>query len=530
MSGDLYFNNVSLLSSFNGSHGLVKFVDDSLSPKQFTASGNAAISTAFSYFGGSSLYIPSGSYLTGPISNDFVFDTDDFTIEFWYYHQNSATSNCAILCNKSAAGTAGWHIDAYADALMFSAANGTITTGLASGVPQNVWTHYAFVRSGSTLRTFKNGIIVHTNSSAGALNITELTTLYVGKLAWSAATFVGYIDELRITKGIARYTANFLVEIAPFARGRGQITGSVKDITNVAAARYVNAYSRRTGALLASNFTCEADPYYQTVVAHLHFDGVNQSSNIVDSSYLAASPIAYENMRLSTDTSKFGGSSLRFPGVNNTDYVWIGTNNQYSILGGPSTLEFQINLTTYNTSGGRIIAAGGGTAGWNSTTGIHWLLQVVETGLAFYWWTTGTSNGSITIPIVLGVWTHVAFSYNGTTLFAFIDGVLYSSTAITPGIPSSVPTLTLGLIYGDVAGVSTYVFNGYLDELRISKGVCRYTTSFTPPNYRHPDRSAIGLGDFSFSTPTLDPVTVICLDDDANADLNSIVFDRIIPT
>jgi hypothetical protein len=94
--------------------------------------------------------------------------------------------------------------------------NGALTTNLfgagvntlGGSIGTNAWAHIAVARQGSTIRGFINGVLqgtAETNSSAiGNNNIVK-----VGSDASGAATFQGYMSDVRLTKGIARYTGSF---------------------------------------------------------------------------------------------------------------------------------------------------------------------------------------------------------------------------------------------------------------------------------------------------------------------------------
>lgn len=85
----------------------------------------------------------------------------------------------------------------------------TITTaaGVASPIPPaNVWSHLAYVRSGTSLLFFLNGVNVYSTTLATAVNA---GTNIVSIGTWGTEYYLGYIDDLRITKGVARYTSDF---------------------------------------------------------------------------------------------------------------------------------------------------------------------------------------------------------------------------------------------------------------------------------------------------------------------------------
>jgi hypothetical protein len=81
-----------------------------------------------------------------------------------------------------------------------------------------VWQHVAFTRNGGTLRLFLNGQIVQqVNGYSGTLN-TITNFLHVGSGVNGDSKMNGYMDEVRITRGVARYTASFTPPQQPLPR------------------------------------------------------------------------------------------------------------------------------------------------------------------------------------------------------------------------------------------------------------------------------------------------------------------------
>jgi len=221
---DLYRSQVSLLLHGDGANGSTTITDSSPTPKTVTAVGNAQISTAQSKFGGASIaFDGNGDYLTLPSSNDFSFGLGDFTVEGWVYFlgfsaadargifqqanslfATSTTSSCAV-STRPVSGTNRWHI--YANNTFYDSA----TTLNAS-----TWYHFALVRNASNTRLYVNG-----NSTIGPISDGRDysgTTLGIGSIYGTDSRYNhnGYIDEFRITKGVARYTTDFTPSAAPF--------------------------------------------------------------------------------------------------------------------------------------------------------------------------------------------------------------------------------------------------------------------------------------------------------------------------
>jgi YD repeat-containing protein len=228
-SFDPSMGSVSLLLHGDGANGSTTFTDSSLGSKALTSVGAPKISTAQSKFGASSIFLNGSSYLSVPDPAFLNLGSGDFTMEAWVHPTSVFASyggtRFAIIAGKDT-GTPGsgrsWWLRLYSDATsilyiqMSITGNGTSfesSTGVAAGaaaISLNQWSHIAATRSGGFLRTFVNGILVNeTASSAVVQSSTTPVTIGGEAIVSSEAYFPGYIDDLRITTGVARYTANF---------------------------------------------------------------------------------------------------------------------------------------------------------------------------------------------------------------------------------------------------------------------------------------------------------------------------------
>ena len=220
--GDRYYNETSLLLHGNGSNGSTSIIDSSPNPKIVTAVGNAQISTAQSKFGGSSIaFDGTGDYLVAPASSAFTFNgaVQNFTIELWSYWTgpSSGLNNAQFVGTAPATSphVAGVWLLA-TDGANYRWFNSSGIGGLDMPLTRNQWQHVAVVCNSAAIKMYVDGI-----GSPWTL-LTNINYSFNGPLAMGAFgnTFVtGYISEIRITKNIARYTANFTPPTAAFADG-----------------------------------------------------------------------------------------------------------------------------------------------------------------------------------------------------------------------------------------------------------------------------------------------------------------------
>jgi hypothetical protein len=215
-TNDPDFSSVSLLLHGDGINGSTTIVDSSLSPKKVLPFGNAQISTTQSKFGGASIaFDGNGDYLSAPSSSDFIF-TSSFTTEFWVY-RTSITAVFHVFVVGSSANTQFFvSTKSNGQGLRFGLtgvaeyATGTLTWNL------NTWYHIALVRDGSSVRFYADGVDVTDGTPTDSTTYSGDIRVGYDVNVSIVVSFAGYIDDLRITKGVARYTGNFTPPTAPF--------------------------------------------------------------------------------------------------------------------------------------------------------------------------------------------------------------------------------------------------------------------------------------------------------------------------
>jgi hypothetical protein len=212
---DPYFANVSLLLHGDGTNGSTNIIDSSYNPKTITVAGNAQISTAQSKFGGSSIaFDGNGDYLSIPDNDDWDI-SGDYTVEFWARMPSQSTVNYTIgyFGTTAIGGASGFALGHYQSTTILSL-NGSITQSSAV-LLTNTWQHIALVISGASAKVYVDGVSVISTTSA---TTTTSTSFIVGNFGDLDANryFNGYIDDLRITRGISRYNSSFTPPTQPF--------------------------------------------------------------------------------------------------------------------------------------------------------------------------------------------------------------------------------------------------------------------------------------------------------------------------
>jgi len=216
--GDPYFANVVLLLHCDGADESTTFTDSSGSAHTVTANGNAQIDTSEKKFGtGAALFDSLGDYLEIADSDAWHFGSGDFTIEFWVRF-DSVASNRPILAQRQtgfapvAINRNGTQITAL---LSFTNSAWAAVPTLASGsstIAVDTWYYVALTRSGSTFKLWLDGVEVDDYTSASSFT-NSTNPLIIGNSSFSTT---GRLDDIRVTKGVARYTSNFTPPTAAF--------------------------------------------------------------------------------------------------------------------------------------------------------------------------------------------------------------------------------------------------------------------------------------------------------------------------
>lgn len=231
---DEYAANVSLLLPFD-----VDLTDYSAVPKTVTAYGSAAVSATQKKYGAKSCYFDGVGDRISSSSADFTLGTGDFSVEFWVSPKAASCKAYSRLIALGTTATLGQlHMcrnnTSSPMSLMCEYHNGSAYTSVVSSsvtIPDDVFSHIALTRDAGTTRFFINGILVGT--SAVVYNVSQ-TSAHIGANSSNLEEFAGYIDEIRITKGIARYVADFTVP-ATFFQIEDTIplsTGSIQVFTS----------------------------------------------------------------------------------------------------------------------------------------------------------------------------------------------------------------------------------------------------------------------------------------------------------
>ena len=233
--------------------------------------------------------------------------------------------------------------------------------------------------------------------------------------------------------------------------------------------------------LSASNVFVPTDPNFSNVVLLLHGDGTNGSTTFVDNSQNTFSPTVGGNAQITTAVKKYGTGSITLDG--NGDYLSYASNSLFD-LSADFTIECFINPASV--SGIQNLCARQGTVGGdglyqfrlNGTT-LEFVLATNGNTSVF---TLATGSGQFST----GNWDHVAVTRSSTSIRLFINGTLLAVGTSSYSATSATRPFTLGIL-NDTSGFFT-PYNGRIDEFRFTRGVARYTSSFTAPTEPFPNQ------------------------------------------
>jgi len=407
------------------------------SPFNPTASWSAATNGGSGYFDGN------GDYLSVPNSTN-LNSTGDFTIEGWAYITN-ASSYAGMFSMRASTGTTNGASITFINTGYIEFAVNPGGNNLTTPTPLNQWFHVALVRSGSSTNNcscYLNGTRVaqftSTSQANGASNGAVIGRYYADGTNQYWVT--GYLSNVRYVVGTAVYSG-------------ATITVPTTPLTAISGTQFL------------CNFT-NAGIYDATSKNDLETVG---------------------NAQISTTQSKWGGSSMSFDGTG--DYL-LSPAPPGSLLD-LKTGDYTIESWIYYPSA---------TAGFQTICGIYRFgdVNVVQ----YYFGVSSTNKLSLGIYASVSTfqtvtssgnvptsnWTHVAVTKSGTTLRLFINGTIDGTATITIG---DLMTLTAATQFSagalrDGSGNPYSYLNGYLQDLRITKGYARYTANFTPPTAAFP--------------------------------------------
>jgi hypothetical protein len=410
--------------------------------------------------GGSGYFDGTGDYLSVANNAAFEFSTGDFTVEAWVYLTSLSSRNSIISGSASGAFDIQLTVPTYSINVGRNKASYDFITSYTLRTFE--WNHVAITRESGTIRCFVNGDLLNSASNIISYGPNGGSTTF-GASDATEHFLNGYVNSLRVVKGTAVYTGAFTPPIAPISTSGAASASAYPSTTNV------NTSFASSATSLLLNFT-NAGIFDNTGKNNLETVG---------------------NAQIDTTTKKFGTGSMEFDG--NGDILVARNIELLDFPSGDFTVEFWYNTNTLTPTGPGTAGYGFivGKTNWNGTnSGAGWsVFQFNQTIVFFYPGSTLTSIATGNVIIATNTWYHIAVVRSGTATNntkIYINGVQQAQG--TPTITSSTQPLVVGEINTSYGWDIRYATNGYIDDLRITKGVARYTANFTAPTKEFPDQ------------------------------------------
>lgn len=382
--GDADFDSVVLLLDGEGS----SITDKSSSPHTITPSGDTQVDTAVKKFGSGSIkFDGTGDYLDVSVDSGLTFD-GDFTVEAWVY-PDTAGANMPIIDARASNiayqnyyfGLANVSGTLRTEVILASGATGR--TGTTNAVPTGQWSHIAWVRSSGVITTYVNGVADATTKTDSA--ILTPTNFRIGAAVGTPnAYFDGYLDDIRVTKGVARYTNNF--------------TPPTSDLTNTVPSGTVELRMDGTDGAGSGSTTTDLSSF-----SHTGITSTDVTAGTTDAG--VTRPDLYGGAKGYLDfTSSQAGRIVTLP-------------TTVDLSSGDFTIECWVLFDTISQFRSFMR---GGTGSASGT----WQLQTYDSKISLL--TGGASSYTITDSktVTTNTWYHVALSYvsNTYTMTLSVDG------------------------------------------------------------------------------------------------------------
>jgi len=489
--------NVLLVHS-NNQDGSTNFSDSSKNQHEIIVHGEVHHEVDQAKFDQSSIYFDGdGDYLEIPNSDDWHFGEKDYTIECFVNFSSF---------NPDGFDTIMWHGDATNAAFHFDYKNSTNelrfiyysgdTPVLDLAGPWNpvlgTWHHIAFVRSGNSGFLFVDGHEISSVASMSSVDF-EDSPLYIGtrpEINWDRE-FHGYIDELRISKGIGRWTSDFTPPSRPYGSSPKYITATIdhtkvdEDLTDFPVLIHLSQESGTNSFDASAMFDELNGGIDANTVLSIHSDHAPDSISFEDSSPYNHSITPQGNIQHKETQKIFGKSAIYFDGSG--DYLEVPDSDDWYFGSEDFTIDFWVRFNQIPSDNfvHLISQYPDDTTLW--TLYLDNRNSLGNPGLRFGARNGGSdvislSQGSMTgwSP---GTWYHVALIRYGEEFYLFKDGVSIVTQSGSTPMPQAASTLKIN--GRQLAGGNE--FTGYMDELRISKGIARWTSNFTPPGRPYSD-------------------------------------------
>ena len=437
------------------------------SANTITNNGTVVVSTDESRFYGSSLKFSGSNRLSAASNTDFVLGGGDWCIEFWMRPDDVSGTEILI---ENDTGTGGISIQKNGDDIEVQMGS-LLDPGTTVLAKQ--WQHVAVTRSGSTTSLFLNGALQGTTSTdAGS----SQAGFEIGQRSSGSLGYSGYLQDIRIYKGQAKYTVGFKPPIrGDFEPTNLTETDGVVTKTN-ADSKPILGTSDDFGKTYSSGY--ETDSNSSSLV--LAISGKTLADNHADVKGSGTNhSISNSSSSTSTARSKFYGTAVETDG--GSQHFVVADSSDFEFGSGEFTIEYWINAED---------VANDGMASWlmkgtnSSNNSFDWRAYASMDGSnANIYCDFSTSDGNKYLGenvdnMPNDEWVHFAAVRDNTDnkFYIYKNGVKFDDASVASGATMN-DNYSDGLTWGyfnAISGSNHYGFDGWVNDIRIYKGFCKY--------------------------------------------------------
>jgi hypothetical protein len=483
--GDDNWNDVTLL--LDGS----SLTDASTAANNFTAQGDAAanntvVSDPYGGTKGSFIFDGAGDALTST-NGDIIGISNPFTVEMWVRPDSTSTYQYLDIYGPNTGTGTGWtsggrllELNASTTSMQLQWWNGSTSRYnllMTNTMSVSTWHHVAVVYDGTGMEVYVDGSSI--GSMTGATTDGSATNTVFGIYNTGVLPFDGRMHDIRITKGVARYASNFTPPTESFPTSL-----PVGDLTLPQL-----SWGGITGrsVLTEGSAAVPGDDNWNDVT--LLLDG----SSLTDDLSTAGNATTDEGAAIVSVTGPYGGTQdvLDFDRTGSTTttgkFIKTGVTDDFKFGTSPFTIEMWLKPDTLDTSSQSVSL--GCICEYDTTAGISgsWFgLHQVNGEVRFYIDNGNTNLTTTSSGLSTSNWSHVAIVRDAAnTLTIYVDG---TSKAV-----SSAGAFSHNL--SDASSRQLYIgkqptqlrhYDGKIADIRITKGVARYASNFTPPTESFP--------------------------------------------
>lgn len=451
---DPYWDYVVFLMHGEGADGDTTFFDRSQYARNCASVGGAVVDTDISVKDTPSILLGANArYVNCTYDGSLNISSvaPDFCMEAYVYCTDVSQNNQLFGRRRN---SDNYIMGVTGNNLTFSTFDGTTGTSrlnVAAGMSNNTLHHLCVIRVGQTYYGFVGGVLKGSNTSTAGMGISG-TNLLIGESEndQSARYWRGNVNWLRITMAQRYNIAGFTPPDIPY--------GTIRpDPVATPAATFSNV------KLLCG------------------FNGTDGDTAFTEESSAARVATFVGNAQLDTSQSKFGSASLLLDGSG--DYITFPHSTDLDLpTGSASTDCFCIEAWVRATGSWK---AQNTIASNRSGSGSNGYTLNMAAGIPNFFALAG-GNSCVTLigrdVLALDEWHHVAVSADRTHYRLFANGVLVAVAGRT-----STPTLNTTVLYvGRDPSNTSRDFQGWIDELRYTKGQTVYDNTFEVPTAAFP--------------------------------------------